>query len=189
MSSHWTESSSWFMQLSNRYKTVVFYCHRYFYSVYLMELILWYQQAVAIDCCCSILLKCTHNLWIIGSFYYRATTRTEGKLSRRSVQAIWDSCFSWFYLLLPCSRFYKATHWTEQQLTRGLLLKFETAVSAGETQNLARKWSRRLNLWKIAIFILPLQLIMRWVSTHRVGGLDISELYWENCFSLCPGHF
>ena len=101
MSSHWTESSSWFMQLSNRYKTVVFYCHRYFYSVYLMELILWYQQAVAIDCCCSILLKCTHNLWIIGSFYYRATTRTGGKLSRRSVQAIWNSCFYWFYFCTP----------------------------------------------------------------------------------------
>ena len=38
------------MKLLNRYKTVVFYCKRYFYSVYLIELILWYQQAVAIDC-------------------------------------------------------------------------------------------------------------------------------------------
>ena len=38
------------MKLLNRYKTVVFHCKRYFHPVYLMELILWYQQAVAIDC-------------------------------------------------------------------------------------------------------------------------------------------
>ena len=73
----------------------------------------------------------------------------QGKLSKRSAQAIWNSCFYWFYLLLPCSRFYKASHSTEQQLRRGFTLEiWNCCVCRWNSKPCKERiYSRRLNLW------------------------------------------